>query len=163
MLNTIDAISQLLQGSFLEGQFVRQLEIPDSNQWAFLLVVDQVNALNAWYLMRSLLRETGRYPVLSEGWGSDDFFSRFYYQEEVASGKLSNSSPEAFIANTSMADLEAFLAARKVSRGEYLENAISFSLASARDRFGSCPQRSQMYNHSSWNLPAGSCTVALGR
>ncbi len=134
MLNIIDAISQLLQGSFLEGQSVRQLEIPDSNQWAFLLAVDPANALNAWYLMRSLLRETGRYPVLSEGWGSDDFFSRFYYQEEVANGKLLSSSPEAIIASTSMADLEAFLAARKASRAEYLENDVSFSLASTRDR-----------------------------
>ncbi len=101
---------------------------------AFLLAVDPANALNAWYLMRSLLRETGRYPVLSEGWGSDDFFSRFYYQEEVANGKLLSSSPEAIIASTSMADLEAFLAARKASGAEYLENDVSFSLASARDR-----------------------------
>ncbi|MGC8711208.1 MAG: hypothetical protein ACP5RH_02345 [Leptodesmis sp.] len=71
MLNTIDAISQLLQGSFLDGQSIRQREIPESNQWAFLMDVDQVNALNAWYLLRSLLKETRRYPVLSEGWESD--------------------------------------------------------------------------------------------
>lgn len=102
-----------------------------------------MNALDAWCLIRSLLRETGRYPVLSEGWGSDDCFSWLYDQEEVANVTLSNSSPKAMIASTSMADLEAFLAACKVSRREYLENAISFSLAFVRDRFDSCPERSQ--------------------
>lgn len=144
MLNTIDAISQRLQGSFLDGQSIRQLEIPESNQWAFLLEIAQVNALNAWYLLRSLLKETGRYPVLSEGWGSDDFFSRFYYREEVDGGKLSASAPEAILASAPTADLEAFLVARQASRAEYLEDGIDFSLATVHDRFGSCPDRSQI-------------------
>jgi hypothetical protein len=114
------------------------------SQWAFLLDVDRDNALNAWFFIRSLLRETGRYPVLSEGWGSDDFFSRFYYREEVDHGKLPNSAPEAILASAPTVDLEAFLASRQASRAESLEDGIDFSLAATHDRFGFCPDRSQI-------------------
>ncbi len=40
--------------------------------------------------------------------------------------------------------MESFLASRQASRTEYLEDCIDFSLASTRDHFGSCPDRSQI-------------------
>jgi hypothetical protein len=144
MLNTIDAISRLLEGNVLEGQTIHQLEIPESDQFAFLINVDQPDALNAWSVLRSLLSEIGRYPVLTEGWGSDNYFSRFYYLEEVTAGKLPTSSPEAIIASAPTADLAAFLTTRKAARAEELEDALEFSPVGTHDRFGAVPERSQI-------------------
>jgi Domain of unknown function (DUF4253) len=144
MLNTIEAISNLLQGSFLEGQEIRQLEIDESDECAFAIEVPRANALDAWHLMKSYLRDIKRYPVLTEGWGSDDYFSRFYYREEENDGKLQGISPREIIARVPMANLEAFLETRRIARKEYLEDSIDYSLARTRERFGECPDNSQI-------------------
>jgi hypothetical protein len=144
MLNTIEAISNLFQGSVLEGQAIRQLKIDESDESAFEIKVPRANALDAWQLMRSHLKDTKRYPLLTEGWGSDDYFSRFYYQEEANEGKLPSISPREIIASVPMANLEAFLEAKRLVKKEDLEGSIDYSLAEIRERFGGCPDRSQI-------------------
>lgn len=144
MLNTTQAISELLQGSILEGKEIRQLAIDESSESAFVIEVPRADALNAWNLMRSHLSETGRYPVLTDGWGSDDYFSRFYYGEEEADGKLQGISPQEIIARVPMADVEAFLTTRRITRQEDLNDSIQYSLARTKNRFGECPDESQV-------------------
>lgn len=139
MLNTVRAISDLLQGTFLDGQPVRQISIDASEQYAFLLEVDRAIALDAWKLMRSLLPQTQRYPILTESWGSDDYFSRFYYEEEQQAGMIPAVSPEVIIASVDSADLDGFLETRKRDSAPDLEESLEYALAWTRERFGSTP------------------------
>lgn len=73
MLNTVEAISELLQESFLKDREIRQLAIHESDQFAFAIEVDRADALDTWNLMRSHLEDTKRYPVLTKGCGSNDW------------------------------------------------------------------------------------------
>ena len=144
MLNTVEDIAALLQGSFLAEREIQQLEIPESRECAFVISVPPDNALDAWTLMRSHLANTNRYPILTEGWGSDDYFSRFYYKEEADDGMIPGTAPEAIIASISTANLEDFLERREASTREFIEDLIDFSLEGTKERFGSCPDRSQV-------------------
>jgi Domain of unknown function (DUF4253) len=144
MLNTVESISKLLEGSFLADQELHQLEIDESSQIAFLINVESAKAVEAWQLMRSLLEHTKRYPIITYGWGSDDFFSRFYYKEEDFDVKIHNTSPESIISRVSMVDLETFLAMGKAASREYLEDSITYSLEETLTRFGLCPSESQV-------------------
>ncbi|MFE4105061.1 DUF4253 domain-containing protein [Almyronema epifaneia] len=144
MLNTVDALAALLHGSWLEKHTLTPLTIAESEQIAFALQVEAANALAAWQLLRSHLQQTQRYPILSEGWGSDDFFARFYYQEEVSSGTLQNTSPESILAQVATADTDAFLAARQAASADYLEDAIPSALENTKAYCGTCPTESKI-------------------
>lgn len=144
MINTVEALSNLLQGSFLERHAIRQFAIDESDEFAFAIEVPRSHGLDAWHLMRSYLKDTQRYPLLVEGWGADDYFARFYYEEEVNDGKLQGISPKEILATASTADLEAFLETKKDARKEYLEDSIEGSLARTRERFGASPDNFQI-------------------
>ncbi len=146
MLNTVEELTQILQKNALGEYPVSQLQIDDSAQVAFAIKVDSSKAIATWELMKSLLKQTKRYPVLTYGWGSDDFFSRFYYSEEVVDGKLQGTSPESIIAQAPTADLDAFLEERKTDGAELLleDDWINYSLEETRERFGSSPTHSQI-------------------
>jgi hypothetical protein len=141
VFNTIEAISNLLQGSFLEGREIRQLAIDESDQSAFLIQVDRAIALAAWELMRSHREQTKRYPVLAYDWGGDDFFARFYYQEEQSYGLLPDTSPAAILATqVSEADLAAFLEKQKTADAEYFEDVVASCLIETSEQFGVSPE-----------------------
>jgi Domain of unknown function (DUF4253) len=144
MFDTIEAISNLLQGSFLEGREIRQLAIDESDQSAFLIQVDRAIALAAWELMRSHLEQTKRYPILTTGWGSDDFFARFYYQEEQSLGYLQSTSPAAILAEAASPDLAGFLESQKGRDAAYFEDAVASCLIETSERFGLAPDQSQI-------------------
>jgi hypothetical protein len=110
MLNTVESISKLLKGTFLTNRELHQLKIDESDQIAFIINVESAKVIEAWQLMRSLLEHTKRYPIITYGWGSDNFFSRFYYKEEDFDTKIHNTSPESIISRVPMASLETFLA-----------------------------------------------------
>jgi Domain of unknown function (DUF4253) len=139
MLNTIEAISNLLKGTFLEGSAIRQLEIDESDECAIEIKVPRTSALDAWHLMRAKLKGTQQYPIVTEGWGSDDYFSRFYYREEEEAGKLRGVSPRAIIAEASTVNLDDFLSVQRIASKEFLEDSIEFSLEETREHFGRCP------------------------
>jgi hypothetical protein len=140
----IEAISKLLKGTFLEESEIRQLEIDESDECAFEIKVLRPSALDAWHLMRDKFKDTQQYPILTEGWGSDDYFSRFYYREEENAGKLRGISPRAIIAEVSTANLDDFLETKRIASKEFLEDSIEFSLTETRGRFGRCPDNSQI-------------------
>lgn len=144
MLNTIEALSELFRGSFLESQPIRRFEIDESDEFAFVIHVPTANALAAWQLLRSYLGETDRYPLLVEGWGYENYFARFYYQEEASEGKLIGTSPRTILDQVSMANLDAFLDAKRMDRQDNLEDEIDESLLRTREHFGSSPDSSQL-------------------
>ncbi|HIK18778.1 MAG TPA: hypothetical protein IGS53_26325 [Leptolyngbyaceae cyanobacterium M33_DOE_097] len=88
MLNTLEALNDLLQGTLLAGCSIRQLAIDESDEFAFELQVPAANAYAAWQLMRSQLNHTGHYPILTERWTTDDYISRSSYSEEEADRKM---------------------------------------------------------------------------
>jgi Domain of unknown function (DUF4253) len=142
MFNTIEAISNLLKGTFLEGSAIRQLEIDESDEFAIEIKVPLNKALDAWHLMRAKLKGAQQYPVITEG--DNDYFSRFYYREEEEAGKLRGVSPRAIIAEVSTANLDDFLEKQRIARKEFLEDSIEFSLEETSERFGRCPNDSEV-------------------
>lgn len=144
MLYTIKKICNLLKGTFLEGSEIRQLKIDESDECAFEVKVPTSSAFDAWQLMRSKLKNMQQYPILTYGWGSDDYFSRFYYREEKNDGKLQGISPREIIADVPTVNLDAFLETKIVARKEFLDDSIAFSLAETKERFGRCPSDSQV-------------------
>ncbi len=137
VFNTVEAVSNLLQGSFLADCEIRQLTIDQSDQFAFAIQVEPVEALEAWNLLRSHLEQTKRYPLLSYAWGGgNDFFSRFYYQEEQAYSLLPDTSPAAILAaQVSNAALDAWLEKQKTANLEYFEDAVASCLLEVNQQF----------------------------
>jgi len=127
MINTLEAMTNLLQSSFLANREIQQLPIDKSAQYAFAIEVNHTEAIAAWNLMRSHLETTKRYPVITYGWGSNDFFARFYYNEEVVDRKLQSASPEEIIATVSMAEVETFLEKAKTDSPQYLDDLQKFN------------------------------------
>ncbi|TVQ44467.1 MAG: hypothetical protein EA365_10115 [Gloeocapsa sp. DLM2.Bin57] len=84
MLNHPQDISSFLAGSFLENRVIRSLIISESSQVALAINITQAESLPAWELLRSFLPQTQPYPLITLSWSDEDYFSRFYYQEESA-------------------------------------------------------------------------------
>lgn len=144
MLDNIEHLAQLLQGSFLEGSEIRQLKIDESDQIAFAIKVKASEVVEAWDLLRSHLKQTGRYPIVTEGWGADDVFSRFYYKEEAFDGKLQDISPESIITSIPTSNLENFWEKRNAYCVKRLEDSIARALEETGKHFGSCPDEAQI-------------------
>jgi Domain of unknown function (DUF4253) len=155
MLNTSASIIALLEGTILEGQTVIPLEIPESSHCAFAIAVDDSQSLAAWHLMRSRLELTNRYPVLvvpwlssPKGWEQEvlenNFFSRFYYQEEPFQGDHQDTSPAAIIARVPQVNLEDFLAKPPTLYEDDLPTVVDFALAETARRFGSSPDQAEL-------------------
>lgn len=65
MINSVEEISQLLVGTELETSSKVELYIPESTKRAFAIKVKPESRFDAWRLLRALLDETQRYPVLA--------------------------------------------------------------------------------------------------
>jgi hypothetical protein len=155
VIDTPEAIAKLIEGTCLEGSKILQLQIPESSHSAFALSVKPEAGIAAWNLMRSHLEQTQRYPLLvlswvgnSKNWEQEvienDFFSRFYYQEERFQGKKQDIAPAAILSRVPLADLEDFLERKASLFIENLNNEIDLALAITRERFGTSPERSQI-------------------
>ncbi|MDX2230454.1 MAG: DUF4253 domain-containing protein [Leptolyngbyaceae cyanobacterium bins.349] len=154
MINTLEAMLGLIQDTGLAGQELIQLAIPESNHCAFAIRTRYDQNLEAWTLMRSRLEQTGRYPVLVYSWLSNqnwerevtenDFFSRFYYQEERFQGQSQNTAPEAILARVPQADLATYLANWQAFEADNLDARVGDALAQTAARFGRSPTHSHM-------------------
>lgn len=140
MLNNVQQISNLLKGSFLEGRKIETLTIPQSPHIALSMEISQAESLDAWKLLRSLVPQTQRYPIITFSWFDDDYFSRFYYEEEQVTGKIVSTSPEAIIAQIGEVDIAAFLEQEnQESFPQYLEDTLEYSLELIKEQFGTSP------------------------
>jgi hypothetical protein len=123
MINTTEGITNLLQGTFLEEKTIQTLSIDQSDEVAFAFEIDSTQSLEAWKLLRSLLDQTNRYPIIVNEQDLSICFSRFPYTNEQRFGKLSNTtpqvgklnhtSPQNIIAAVSKVDLAAFFDQRE--------------------------------------------------
>lgn len=155
MLNTISSLMALLKGTLLDGQAAIQLEIPESSHRAFAIAVPLGQDLAAWSLMRSHLTVTHRYPVLVLPWVSspggweqqvleNDFFSRFFYQEEPFQSTPPLTAPEAIAACASQVNLDDFLRQPPTLGDSTLDLEIEYALAATQQQFGCSPPLSDV-------------------
>ena len=111
MLNSIEEIYRLLEGSILEACEVEELRIDASSAVAFSIRLDYVEQLQAWDYMRGLKSVTSRYPLILDD--CNGCFSRFYFEEEKRFGCISNISPESIVHESFSANIEDFLENQK--------------------------------------------------
>lgn len=150
MLNTLESLRELLKETVLKDADIAQINIPLTDEIAIAIKVDLENSLNSWSLLKDLLSQTQRYPVITTCWGasmgswentikSEDFFSRFYFSEEYPEMDL---SPQAIIARANLysdLDLAAFLNERAQLNTYDLDAQILTELESTKSQFGSAP------------------------
>jgi len=155
MLNSIESLRELLSGTFLSEADMIQLDIPMTQSVALAIAVNLENSLAAWYLLKDLMPQTQRYPVITACWGSnggnwqktvndEDFFSRFYFGEEYPNLDL---SPEAIIARAnsiSSQELDNFLDESDRFNTYNLEEQIFTELANTSSIFGIAPLISEL-------------------
>ncbi len=108
MIQTLEQLSKILKSTILKDSNIALIEIPKSSQLAFAIEVPRSTMLDYWHLLHSLIDVTKMYPVLTDfnftgtgNWHNDlieeDFFSRFYYNEEQQAGYFNNISPESIV------------------------------------------------------------------
>lgn len=155
MLNSLESLRELLSGTFLSEAEITHLDIPLTTDVALAIAVNLGNSLEAWHLLRNLLPQTQRYPVIATCWQGDyggwqktlhdeDFFSRFYFSEEYPDLDL---SPEAIITRANALtsqDLDLFLHERAQINTYDLEEQIFTELANTRNSVGQSPLESEI-------------------
>ncbi len=155
MLNSIESLRELLSGTFLSEADMVQLDIPMTTSVALAIAVNLENSVEAWHLIKDLLPQTQRYPVITTCWSGnaenwqktmndEDFFSRFYFAEEYPNLDL---SPEAIIARANSItsqELDSFLDERAQFNTYNLEEQIFTELANTSSRFGASPLFSEL-------------------
>lgn len=150
MINTIEAVADLLQGTAYAGSSVIQLPIHGSTEVAFAIEVNSAQRMNAWQVMRDYLPQTKRWPVFVACWINtyqswqqtvfdSDLFSRFYFEEEA-----SEASPSEVIARAERVDLSAFMQARANFLTYDLDDDIDSLIAGMSATHGRAPTRSQL-------------------
>ena len=97
IMNSRAEIINLLQGTFLEGKEIRQLPIEESGEIAFCLEIPEEQGLESWQLFRSIVAQTGRYPILTDYGNYTNYFSRVPYLQEQREGKLESVVPESIV------------------------------------------------------------------
>ena len=123
MIQTPKELLKLLKSTPLENSNIVSLEIPESKEIALAIEIPRKNKFRSWQLMRSLVKFTGRYPIVTDiispatgNWEQDlieeDFFDRFYYEEELENGYLENVVPESIIDAAKNIDGEKAIASR---------------------------------------------------
>jgi hypothetical protein len=123
---------------------LRCLSIPTADSVALMLEVDPPQALEVWQQLYAGVSQTQHYPVITENWGAEDFFSRFYYQEEQSQGMLADVSPLSIIAQAGGQSMESYLQARRQAESEYLEEVFADALMLTEQRYGQRPDRSEI-------------------
>ena len=152
MINSLEDISTLLVGTELETSSKVELYIPESPYPAFAIKVKPENRFDAWRLLRALLDETQRYPVIagcgfftSDTWAEkiidEDIFSRKDFQYESDRLKGGSFSPEALIERSKTVNVNQRLEQQGKERYLSLEEIIDMELDYTFARFGIAPKR----------------------
>jgi hypothetical protein len=150
----LQAIRELLKGTFLEDAIMIELEIPRTTDVAIAIAVESENKIEAWKLLKSHLPQTKRYPVVTTCWSSDfptweqsiidnDLCSRFYFDEEYSE----QLSPEAIIAKTDLyeqSELAQFLDSKAQAYTYSLEEELNAIIENIQVDFGVVPSSSEM-------------------
>jgi Domain of unknown function (DUF4253) len=161
-ITTIQELSLLLGNTLLAQAKVISLDIPQSDAQAFAIQIHPENGIEAWELMRSLIVQTKCYPVIvdsqeypstSEDWEQSmrgsNFFSRWYYEEEVNGREDQAVDIQSIIARSQLFDIDQFIEEDEdyfwdqfedEERSEMLMGFID----KIRERYGSAPTLDQL-------------------
>jgi hypothetical protein len=160
MLNALEDLDKLLIGTELENSNKVALEVCEGSECSFAIKVNVENALRARNILRALLDQTQRYPLLvgsgtfvSEAWAQnladEDLFSRweFTYEYSDCSKEDINLAPQAIVERAKTIDIIQEIQ-RIPHKESYfsLEEAIDIELRATFTRFGVAPQKETILN-----------------
>ena len=114
MLESIAQIQQVLTGTPLANRDIALVPpAPGSDEIVFAIDVSDIDAIEAWSLLRALTDRTGRWPLLSmmhtsrtDAWerqvSEADLFMRFYFEEEQRDARLGDSPADIIAASAAI-------------------------------------------------------------
>jgi hypothetical protein len=157
MIESPSALTSALSGTLLAKRDVIELPILDTGERAYALEISGAEVESAWRAARSVVKETGRWPLVVTYSGGPkggstweerlldaDMFGRFFY-EQVSPGQ--DVSPAAILRAASSVDVSAFLDKLSASRARHwpLERALDVELSDAQYAFGeAAPRRAEL-------------------
>ena len=150
MLESIAQLQAVLNGTPLANCNIALVPpAPGSDGIVFAIDVSDIDAIEAWSLLRSLTDRTGRWPLLSmmhtsraDAWerqvSEADLFSRFYFQEEQRNDRLSD-SPADIIAASAGIHVAEQLARFPADASLELTDALETARQETLRQYGTAP------------------------
>jgi len=150
-------LREILRQTALADSPVARLNIRDPDEIAFAIDIPLAEPMQSWQLMRELVPQTGRWPVLITLWGGgnswhekarlirDEFSNRFAFTQELLKDSRSGHNPADIIAASETVDVGAQLRQieERMQSAHYehfdLEEDLERLLEGTRDRFGFAP------------------------
>lgn len=140
-------LNQIFASTPLGGREIIRLGVLDTPEEAYIIATSLKSLEGDWRIARSQLASIRRWPLAVTSWGSsnpveEDFFSRFYFQEETSQADVSpreiikrslSISPETALENLVQAD-DCWP----------LEEVIEYELEAAQLQFGRRPSESDV-------------------
>ena len=156
MINTASALGNTLSGTQLADRAIIELPILDTEECAYAIRISDPEIESSWRFARSLVTETGRWPLVVTCWGGrpgtswedqvreEDLFSRWFYRE--TSPDKQDVSPAAILRAADSIDVAAFLDREAATRDKQwpLERAMEYDLQSTESLCGTAPSRSEV-------------------
>jgi hypothetical protein len=142
---TPDTLVALLHAQQFQANTVLQISLTSGGPNAFACAIDSRQALSIWRFFHTYLAQMAYYPVITLDWGgTQDFFSRYDYQNEYATSLISDTAPDSLRAAASSIDRVTYL--RHVERKEahHVADALERACQQTLSQFGACPSRATM-------------------
>ncbi len=154
MIDNETDLRAILNKTALASAPVARINIPNTPESAFVVRIAATDPLHSWAVMRELVAQTGRWPVLFTLWGRTDtwketvslveevFSNRFEFGQELMRTKGRGDRPADILAASITVDVESKLQEIDRRCGEFddLEEILPIYLEETRDRFGTAPE-----------------------
>lgn len=146
MIHRLEALAELLQGTPLAGRTIISLPVRETEAAALAIEITFEQILPGWQLLRHLVDQTGRWPVVITCWSrqpgatwtenlqDQDLFSPFFFAEEYP-----DTSPSAIIQRAASVDLASFLQAQAEIYNRLDMAEIAAEIEQTRTQFGLAP------------------------
>ncbi|UXI65805.1 DUF4253 domain-containing protein [Tahibacter amnicola] len=142
-------IRSVFEATPLESAALAEVAVLDTSETVVAFELAGIDPLAAWRCARERVRDTGRWPVLtlvgagrSGAWSrvvaSEDYFSRFYFEEEERDRRRDD-EPETILQAAQAVDVAGALAAIPDDTTGFLFELLDVALAETRRRFGKAP------------------------
>ena len=149
MINSLDELRPLLVDSILENRELITLPVDGIESDILAIEVKPGNAVKSWYVMRSQLEQTGRWPLLVSGWDyfgeisspnwasilkQESLFYRQIFTHEYPDREEIDISPEAMLDRASQLNVEQFFSERAATREDWFDEKIVNQTIEDRNR-----------------------------
>jgi hypothetical protein len=131
------AVAELLGGSMLGGREVDTINLSRSGERIFWVSIDWSELLDAWWVGRSLLDQTGRWVTLADGYGDGRLIDLDAYRARVTSMA---DTPARVCALAADEALTAMRASRSAWDPGHLALRLEFQLNATKRRCGVAPR-----------------------